>query len=165
MNKPPTITIDTPAPRKVWCADSTCPSLRLARQSLEETPTRTLLSTSPCHTSPIRTCPSGPKHTHNLSGLPLRFDDRVAHIITRFLGFFMMVQRTGPTPFLYIWDCESHGHRMTLSVFQGTCEGAQTKRCPGMIRKQEERAARAPTCSQFLRNIPPHAFLRTVQNP
>src|SRR5207245_7043463 len=58
---------------------STRPSLRLARQSLEENPTRTLLSTSPCRAHSIRTCPSGSTTTHHLSGLPLGFDVAVRY--------------------------------------------------------------------------------------
>ncbi len=165
MNKPPTIQSTHPRPGKCGAPIQRVRHFGLLANRWKKLQLERCFQLVHVTPAPSEPCPSGPKHTHHLSGLPLRFDDRVAHIITRFLGFFMMVRRTGPTPFLYIWDCESHGHRMTLSVFQGTCEGAQTKRCAGMIRKQEERAARAPTCSQFLRNIPPHAFLRTVQNP
>jgi len=67
----------------------------------------------------------------------------------------MMVQPEVVTPLLYISDCESYGHRMTLSVFQKTCKGTQTKLSAGVaevIRKEQERPGPAPMCPQFLRD-------------
>ena len=79
----------------------------------------------------------------------------------------MMVQRTQGTPFSSISDCESHGRRITLSVFLPTCERAHTKRRAGVaedIPKQSEPAVRAPTCSHFLRHTF-HTFPENCTKP
>jgi hypothetical protein len=60
----------------------------------------------------------------------------------------MMLQRPDGSACSYFADCESHGHRMTPSVFQEPREGAKKKRCVGVaedIRNQKQRPGRART--------------------
>ena len=64
----------------------------------------------------------------------------------------MTGQRTELPPFLCISDCESHGHRMPLSVFQSTWVGTQTKRSARVakdIPNPQKRLTQAPTGSSF----------------
>jgi hypothetical protein len=80
----------------------------------------------------------------------------------------MIVNRMELTPFFCICDCESHGHRMTLSVLQKTREAKQTKPCAWVakdIPKHERRAGRVPTCSQVLRDTSSPRFPENCPKP
>jgi hypothetical protein len=80
----------------------------------------------------------------------------------------MMLNRIKLTPFLYIFDCESHGHHITLSVLQKTREPEQMKPCLRVakdIPKHEQRPGRAPTCSPVLSDTSSPRFPENYTKP
>jgi hypothetical protein len=80
----------------------------------------------------------------------------------------MIVKHMELTPFFYISDCESHGHRMTLSVLQKTREAKHTKPCAWVakdIPRYERRPGRASTYSQVLRDTSSPRFPENCTKP